>query len=281
MSQQLYEQYETYMTELSKSSGLLMDTYPHSLPIITLVLYYAMLVLLPKLLAPKKNSDGQKPSPPGTVLKFVMASWNLFLSIVSAFMVLGIVVPYSTILRERGLLGGLCDTVHDLDAPSSKLFWIHVIIYSKFFELVDTLLLIVKNPVRPVPFLHWYHHMTVLAFSWYAGVYRYTLGYWFGAINCFVHTVMYFYYFLTELGYRPSWAILITIIQIVQMFIGIALNIVWAKEWMSGSDCNCRNPTGMIVAAVIMYGSYLYLFVSFFVKRYFGSGSSKAKSKPE
>jgi len=265
------------MTELSKHSGFFIDGHPHSGPIVALVLYAAMLVFLPKILAPK---NGTKPSPPGKLLKLIMASWNLLLSVVSAFMVLGIAIPYKSILEERGFLGGLCDVVHDLDIHSPKLFWIHIIVYSKYLELVDTFLLIVKNPSRPVPFLHWYHHMTVLAFSWYAGVFKYTLGYWFGTINCFVHTIMYFYYFLTELGYRPSWAIVITVIQILQMFIGIGLNIVWAREWWSGKQCFCHNPIAMLVAATIMYGSYLYLFVSFFVKRYFG-GSSKPKAKPE
>ena len=87
---------------------------------------------------------------------------------------------------------------------------------------------------------------------------------------------MYFYYFLTELGYKPSWAIIITIIQISQMVIGIVLNVIWAQNYFSEKSCTCKAPETMLGAAVAMYASYLFLFVKFFVGRYFGSSKSKA-----
>lgn len=35
--------------------------------------------------------------------------------------------------------------------------------------------------------------------------------------NSFIHTIMYFYYFLTVIGIKPSWKKLITIMQLVQV----------------------------------------------------------------
>jgi hypothetical protein len=39
-------------------------------------------------------------------------------------------------------------------------------------------------------------------------------GYIFGLINCFVHMFMYYYYYLTALGKKPRWAMLLTIGQV-------------------------------------------------------------------
>lgn len=122
-----------------------------------------------------------------------------------------------------------------------------------------------------VPFLHYYHHATVLLFCYYCvGYYRFSAGFCFGIVNAFVHTIMYFYYFLTELGCRPSWAFAITAIQIAQMVVGIVLNTMWAYLWLSGKKCECTGPKKVLIYTLVMYGSYLYLFVVFFLKRYFG-----------
>lgn len=37
------------------------------------------------------------------------------------------------------------------------------------------------------------------------------------ALNATVHSFMYFYYFLTSRGYRPSWNLLLTLGQIIQV----------------------------------------------------------------
>lgn len=42
-------------------------------------------------------------------------------------------------------------------------------------------------------------------------------GIYFVAMNYTVHAIMYFYYFLTALGYRPRWALAVTVFQLSQV----------------------------------------------------------------
>ena len=53
-------------------------------------------------------------------------------------------------------------------------------------------------------------------------------GWIFVLFNSFIHTVMYFYYTLTCLGYRPSWKRILTTMQIVQFCVGNPLGLIYA-----------------------------------------------------
>jgi elongation of very long chain fatty acids protein 6 len=237
----LLDVYEETLSSFCPMLFDFVDNHPHSAPITCVGLYLLMVFFLPKLL---RTKDG-KPKPVGPILKYSIVLWNLFLSVFSGALCLISVIPFSMIVWERGPISTICDTEGDLFLPSSKIFGGLVFVYSKYAELLDTLFLILKNPNRKIPFLHWYHHSTVLLFSWYATMNRLALGYWFGSINACVHMLMYFYYFLTELGYKPTWAKVLTIFQISQMVIGIVLNVLFAMEWYSGRDCNCHNSLSL------------------------------------
>lgn len=267
----LLEKYESLVV-YDVSQPNIIQSYPRVIPITAVTLYLIMVFGLPKFLLKHKINCN------GPVLNFVMASWNLFLSVMSACMFFGVAIPYIQKVFEYGFYYCLCDAESKLYRPSSMMFWAHYFILSKYIELVDTLLLILKNPKRSVPFLHYYHHATVLLFCWYAELCKFTAGYWFTLINAGVHMCMYFYYFLTELGYKPTWAKFLTISQILQMVIGIALAYLWYQENNKDKKCFCTHPQEVIVACSLMYGSYLLLFVHFFIKRYF-IGSEKVKGE--
>ena len=52
---------------------------------------------------------------------------------------------------------------------------------------------------------------------------RLGVGVWFGIINAFVHTIMYYYYYLqlaAEKGKGPTWGHHITKVQMTQMVLG-------------------------------------------------------------
>ena len=85
---------------------------------------------------------------------------------------------------------------------------------------------------------------------------------------------MYFYYFLMAIKIRPPWAMTVTALQISQMFVGVTftvLNFIYV-----GSD-SCTISHSNNFAAFCMYGSYLFLFMQFFISRYFVKSSSPKK----
>ena len=46
--------------------------------------------------------------------------------------------------------------------------WVQLFIFSKVPELFDTAFLVARK--KPVIFLHWYHHVTVLLYCWHSCV---------------------------------------------------------------------------------------------------------------
>ena len=101
-------------------------------------------------------------------------------------------------------------------------FWIVMFVISKLFELVETFYFILEQ--KPIPFIHWYHHIMTFIFSTFALYLQDTSILYYSWMNFAVHAVMYFYYFLASVtNSRPSWAPLVTIIQILQMFVGTAV----------------------------------------------------------
>ncbi len=146
-------------------------------------------------------------------------------------------------------------------------------IYSKIPELVDTIFIVLRK--KPLIFLHWYHHATVLMFCWSAYSTLAGSGLYFVAMNYTVHALMYGYYCLQALNVCPKSfpAILITLSQIAQMFIGTGVCISCWYYMFSGRSCS--NDIQNLYAGAIMYGSYLYLFVDFAVRRYASPKSSK------
>jgi hypothetical protein len=50
------------------------------------------------------------------------------------------------------------------------------------------------------------------------------------------------------------------------MVFGIVINVSWYR-YLS-FNCSCDNKEFILGAALIIYGSYLFLFVKFFVERY-------------
>jgi elongation of very long chain fatty acids protein 6 len=251
----------------------IVENHPHLVPFFTVILYVTMVFGLPKILVKiPATRDGLK-------LGRVMAYWNLFLSLWSAAMVLGVAFPYGSHLLTKGYWEGICDEDEDiLLRPNTLQYWMYSFNLSKFAELIDTLLLILKHPKRRVPFLHWYHHMTVLLFVWYSDVWKYP-GLIFIVVNATIHMFMYFYYFLKECGYNVSekfYALPLTIGQISQMFLGMFVNGSWAyMYYVEGRKCACRNPNAISISCAVMYGSYLYLFCSFFYDRYIARKKDK------
>lgn len=127
-------------------------------------------------------------------------------------------------------------------------------------------------------FLHWYHHITVLLYSWFSYKDLVAGGGWFMTMNYVVHSIMYTYYAARAAGLRVPrpFAMLITTVQILQMVMGLTvLGLVY--HWMN--DAHCPSNVDNIMWGSLMYLSYLVLFASFFYNTYLKDPSTDKGSK--
>eukprot|EP01095_Lingulamoeba_sp_RSL-Kostka_P003089 TRINITY_DN13_c0_g3_i1.p1 TRINITY_DN13_c0_g3~~TRINITY_DN13_c0_g3_i1.p1 ORF type:complete len:287 (+),score=43.78 TRINITY_DN13_c0_g3_i1:90-950(+) len=254
-----------------------LHTHTHVLPIGAIVIYYITISVLPSIVVKIKPEGFHKE------LKPFVALWNLFLSILSLIMLLNVFVPFYLHGRNVGFLELLCDqNAKVMDMSSPLIYFSYIFALSKYLELFDTVILILKKPKRKLDFLHWYHHITVLAFTWYAEYLRYSAGFFFIIFNALVHTFMYFYYFLREIDIfvpRPI-SMSLTFLQIFQMFFGIYINGLWAYYvFVVGLPCLCVAPRIIVTSSCIMYGSYLFLFCKFFYYRYLAPQPTQKEKK--
>jgi len=151
-------------------------------------------------------------------------------------------------------------------------FWVHWFVLSKIFELLESLYFVLEH--KPLRFLHWYHHIVTYVFSVWSLVLLNPSAIYFVWMNLVVHAVMYVYFFISSVtGRPPSWGIIVTIGQITQMIIGVAVCY---------EVFNCEEYVDPINAwfGLLMYLSYVFLFVRFFVLKYiFGHSDSERKPK--
>jgi len=171
----------------------------------------------------------------------------------------------------------VCTTPEDTWGSGPTGFWVMLFIYSKIPELLDTVFIVLRK--RPLIFLHWYHHVTVLLFCWSAYSTMAASGLYFVAMNYAVHALMYGYYCLQALKVCPKSfpAVLITISQIAQMFVGTG---VCCSAWyfkLVGKPC--ANSDSNLILGGLMYCSYFYLFLDFALKRYVFSKPSSGSGK--
>jgi elongation of very long chain fatty acids protein 6 len=140
-------------------------------------------------------------------------------------------------------------------------------------ELIDTFFIVIHK--KPLIFLHWYHHITVLLYCWHSYVTTSPPGISFVVMNYSVHASMYGYYFLMAMKLRPKWfnPMIITGFQISQMVVGVAVTLVGFYYYNTDSECRIEKENN--TAAFVMYGSYLFLFLQFFIGRYFAPKKQK------
>ncbi len=200
-------------------------------------------------------------------LRKPLAYWNLMLS---TFSFVGMFHTIPTLihnLRTMSLTENLCIEPRASFGMGACGLWVQLFIYSKIPELLDTFFIVARK--KPLVFLHWYHHVTVLLFCWHSYATEASTGLFFVSMNYSVHAVMYGYYCLMAIDAKPKWLnpVIITICQIAQMIVGTALCCVSLYLLLFG-DINCAVKTENVIAGMLMYGSYLYLFCDFAKRRF-------------
>lgn len=199
--------------------------------------------------------------------------WNLFLA---AFSIIGFQRTFSEFLHiynQYSFTGIVC---HPLTLNGPNFLWMYLFILSKVVEFGDTFLLILRQ--KPVIFLHYYHHASVLIVSSYTFSRLFPVTRIYGIMNYFVHSLMYSYFTATSMGIKlPRFlSMTLTTLQILQMINGLVATVWYYYSCGSFTDQLDHHSA---LWCLSVYISYLILFMSFFIKSYLKPSNDGKKIK--
>lgn len=209
---------------------------------------------------------------PAFKLRKLLTLWNTSLALFSIAGSLRTLPELLHVLSRFGFYHSVCHpSFIEVLQPSG--FWTWMFTLSKVPELGDTVFIVLRK--QNLIFLHWYHHITVLLFTWFTYSEYTAPARWFVDMNYLVHSLMYSYYALRSLGFRipKQMAMAITASQIIQMIIGAYVTwYAWFRK-SQGDACNITQATATF--GLIMYLSYFALFAQFFYSSYFNPNKRK------
>lgn len=251
--------YTKYEINYDTSNALKFTQKHMQLPFIIVGLYLLSIVI-GKNYMKNKSVSNQK-------LRNTLTFWNFSLSL---FSFIGALRTVPELLFRISFENNFIDTInkdpsHTWGTGACGL-WCQLFILSKIPELLDTYFIVARK--RPLIFLHWYHHVTVLLYCWHSFATKAPQALYFIAMNFTVHSIMYGYYCLSTLRIKPKWLNpkFITFIQVTQMFVGVIIQLksMYLYIFQKNTLMNKNN----LIFGTIMYLSYLLLFVSFAFKKY-------------
>jgi len=154
---------------------------------------------------------------------------------------------------------------------------------SKVLDFFDTIFIIAGRKWEQLSFLHYYHHVTIYLVYWMnANVGADGDIYLTVVLNCFVHCVMYFYYFVTAtdfLGLKKlffKYKLAVTAIQMIQFIcmVGQGFAILY-------DPVTCRFPRRVTAIYVPYIISLFILFANFMIGTAKKRTTSTAPSKQQ
>nr|XP_025950662.1 elongation of very long chain fatty acids protein 3 [Dromaius novaehollandiae] len=209
----------------------------------------------------------------GYKLRKALTLWSLGLALFSAIGTHRTWSHMAYILSTEGFRQLVCGQSYFVSSTTK--FWAYIFVLSKVLELGDTVFIVLRK--KRLIFLHWYHHIVTMIYSWFAYKQLAPGSTLFASINFAVHTFMYSYYAMRAAGFWvPSYiAMAVTFSQILQMVVGVIVNILllfWLEKEILHDTSLC------IFFSFVMYLSYFVLFCNFFLKTYLKNAK---KSKGE
>lgn len=239
------------------------------IPLRTVSAYFVMVWVLPLLISRPFKS------------KPILFLWNAVLGFASTAGFLYYAYALGTFVLKNGIKAVICGDLYIILEENPDAIWVSwIFTMSKFVELGDTFWLILGQ--RPVIFLHWYHHITVLLYTWFGMAQHSGAGHVFIFFNTFVHSIMYTYYAATQSAtlkpYFSPIAPYITWIQLTQMVFGVAATIA-GYLWRQQDATTCQVSPAMSLLGGVMYGSYFLLFLQFYFRRFGGKKKDLEKKK--
>ncbi|KAH8243920.1 hypothetical protein KR032_011316 [Drosophila birchii] len=141
---------------------------------------------------------------------------------------------------------------------------------NKLIDLMETIFFVLRKKDRQISFLHVFHHVYMLYFS-FAYIYYYGYGghgFFMCYFNVLVHIMMYTYYYQSqsagEAGRRDSlwWKKYITIVQLIQFGIIVAHSIYTLQQ----PDCPSARFSATAAGSVSLI--FIILFSKFYINTY-------------
>jgi len=229
-------------------------------PCILLLLKYILVVGV--CFVYQKTFPAKEKKPEGPFFKAFVMFHNLFLSLLSLWMM--VKTLYHALTSDYTLIGDAYIPERDADFA-----WVVYIFYlSKYYEFIDTYIMLIKGNLKQVSFLHVYHHLST-AFI-FALVTKIAPGgdAWFSiSFNSGVHVIMYMYYFLAAIIKTPEerkkylwWGKYLTQLQLTQFFCNIiqaGLSYFYSPYWAAGKYLQIVDVSVLIV-----------LFMNFYIQKY-------------
>merc|ERR1712055_1219947 len=209
-------------------------------------------------------------------LRGLLTAWNIFLAVFSIMGAARTLPEFIYTISTQGFYHSLCiPSFIEQDRVSG--FWTWMFVLSKVPELGDTVFIVLRK--QQLIFLHWYHHVTVLLFSWYSYVGFTATCRWFMVMNYTVHALMYSYYAVKALKIPVPkvLAMVITTLQLLQMVFGCGINIL-AWQYL-GTGRACAVSYNNLYWSFLMYTSYFLLFARFFFLAYIAPAPRKLNKK--
>lgn len=204
-------------------------------------------------------------NPKSTIFVSCVAFHNLALTVFSAIVFVNSWPVVLIHLRERGMEATYCDQDGSLWGSAGLGGWATIFYISKYYEFVDTWVLILKG--KKPSFLQVYHHIGITIFMW-SGVASQSA--WLLIVvllNSGIHTLMYTYFFIKTLFPRMEipMARYLTRAQIIQFLAGI---IYTTGIHFLGDSCDSL-ASRFAAACIQVYAVGLtFLFVAFSAKKY-------------
>jgi len=210
---------------------------------------------------------------------------NVVLVILSLVMGIGVVQGALERASSRGWFSLICGDIAGRELLRGKIgFWIYVYYVSKYYELIDTLILLLK--AKPVIPLHIYHHAMMVFGGWAWNYYGWLEGSWWCVfVNSVIHFFMYIYYTLAILKIDVWWKKHLTSLQIFQFMTGWFyvniylyyyfgnLHIVWENDLPRFEyEQGCFGHLGCALMAHAVNCTFIVLFIRFFLRTYKKSG---------
>lgn len=226
--------------------------------IVPIVIYLATIFSLQKFMENRKRYN----------MTFFVVIHNAFLCLLSLVMLTGSVyeclrVALSVPATESVTHTFLCDENKRV-ATGPQIFWFYIFFLSKFYELLDTVIICFKK--NKIIFLHVYHHCITVVLMFVMLDNEVTMQWMAIIANCAVHVPMYYYYAVSSLGVRVWWKKYITTFQIMQFIADITVNTLGFYTYYSGGKCSGSLPAWWFGQFVLL--SFLVLFIIFFNSTY-------------